>query len=216
MTPQQELTFQISATASMTLWIAAYILIIRRGFKDRTYGMPFAPMCVNVSYEFIFGFVYPDIPPVNYANIAWFFIDLAIVYQYLRFGREEFPAVFPKHSFVPAFALGLVTAFFGVIAITLEFKDFHGNYTGWGDQLLISITYLYLLARRGSTRGQSVYIVLTRMFGSIVLIPAQYVQTPESILLPFLYAGFIVFDAIYLFLLVRQCRSEGINPWARV
>ncbi|WP_139559286.1 transmembrane-type terpene cyclase [Methylotetracoccus oryzae] len=216
MNPQETLIFQISGTTTLLLWGMAYLLIIRRAFKDRSYGMPFAPMCVNVAYEFTFGFVFPDVPPMNYANIAWFFIDLVIVYQYLRFGRDEFPALFPRNWFLPSVVLGIVTAFVGVVAMTVEFHDVNGNYSGWGDQLLISISYVALLARRQSIRGQSVYILLSRMFGSIALIPAQYLQAPDSVLLVFIYVAFIVFDLIYLTLLLRQCRLEGINPWRRV
>lgn len=216
MSPQQTVIFQISGITTLLLWGGAYLLIIRRAFKDQSYGMPFGPMCVNVAYEFTFGFVFPDVPPMKYANIAWFFIDLVIVYQYLRFGWDEFPALFPKSWFVPSVVLGIATAFAGVVAMTVEFRDVNGNYSGWGDQLLISISYVALLARRQSLRGQSVYILLTRMFGSIALIPGQYLQAPDSVLLVFLYVAFIVLDLIYLTLLLRQCRCEGMNPWRRL
>ena len=35
-------------------WSLAYFLIIRQGFKDRTYGMPLAALCANISWEAIF------------------------------------------------------------------------------------------------------------------------------------------------------------------
>jgi hypothetical protein len=215
MTPTQQFIFNLSASSSAILWAVCYVLIIRRGFKDRTYGMPLAPLCVNMSYEFIFGILHPDAPPMNYANIVWFLIDLIIVYQYLRFAPKEFPAQLPRQWFYPASVLALITAFAGVLSITYEFQDWHGNYTGWGDQLLISITFSCLLLRRQSVRGQSLYIVLSRMLGSIVLIPGQYVQTPHSIFLVYVYVAFVVFDSIYIMLYLRQCRLENINPWTR-
>jgi len=30
-------------------WSVTYILIIRRGFKDKTFGMPMAALCANIS-----------------------------------------------------------------------------------------------------------------------------------------------------------------------
>ena len=40
-------------------WSATYILIIRRGFKYKTFGMPMAALCANISWEAIFAFVTP-------------------------------------------------------------------------------------------------------------------------------------------------------------
>lgn len=215
MTPTQQFIFNLSASSSAILWVVCYALIIRRGFKDRTYGMPLAPLCVNMSYEFVFGILHPDDPPMNYANIAWILVDLVIVYQYLRFAPKEFPAQLPRQWFYPASVLALITAFAGVLSITYEFQDWHGNYTGWGDQLLISIIFSCLLLRRQSVRGQSLYIVLSRMLGSIVLIPGQYILTPHSIFLAYVYVAFVVFDCLYIMLYLRQCRLENINPWTR-
>jgi hypothetical protein len=216
MTPTQQLIFQVSSVTCLLLWGICYGLIIRRGFKDRAYGMPLAPLCVNLSYELIFGFVHPDDPPLNYANITWFLIDLVIAYQYLRFAPRKFPRLLPKHWVYPAFGIGLAAAFTGVLAITHEFQDWHGNYTGWGGQLLISITFPYLLLRRENVQGQSIYIALSRMLGSLALIPAQYLQAPDSIYLAYAYTTFPVFDIIYVALYLRLCRQEGINPWRRL
>ncbi|MBP1152219.1 MULTISPECIES: hypothetical protein [unclassified Methylocaldum] len=216
MSPTEQLVYNVSSIACLGLWGVAYLLIIRRAFKDRAYGMPLLPLCTNLSYEFIFAFLLPDDPPLNYANGIWFLIDLVIAYQYLRFGRKEFPSALPQRWFLPAFGLALVTAFAGILAITFEFQDWHGNYTGWGDQLLISVSFPYLLVRRQSVKGQSVYIALSRMIGSIALIPAQYVLTPDSLFLAYVYIAFIVFDLLYIALYLRRCRSDGINPWRRL
>lgn len=215
MTASQQALYDLSCSACLLLWLLCYGLIIRRGFKDQAHGMPLAPLCVNVSYEFVFGILYPDSPPLNYANIAWLFVDLVIVYQYLRFAPREFPAQWPRQWFYPAFALALATAFTGVLAITYEFDDWQGNYTGWGDQLLISLSFPALLLRRQSVKGQSLYIALSRLFGSLAVIPAQYLLTPNSVFLLYVYVVFVIFDCIYIALYLRQCRLDGIDAWRR-
>jgi hypothetical protein len=48
--------FDALMLGSGTFWALAYVLIIRRGFLDETYGMPFVALCANVSWEFIFSF----------------------------------------------------------------------------------------------------------------------------------------------------------------
>lgn len=71
------------------------------------------------------------------------------------------------------------------------------------------------MIRRRSVKGQSLYIALSRVIGTLAVIPAQYLLTPKSKFLAFVYVAFLVFDLIYVTLLARQCRQEGINPWKR-
>src|ERR1700741_426005 len=39
------------------LWTIAYIMIIWRSYKDKTYGVPFVAICTNISWEFVFTFI---------------------------------------------------------------------------------------------------------------------------------------------------------------
>ena len=82
--------------------------------------------------------------------------------------------------------------------------------------MLISLTFVALLGRRGSVRGQSMYIALSRCLGTLVLIPAQYVLTPNSQFLAYVYVSYLLIDITYMLLLARQCRLEGIHPWKRL
>jgi hypothetical protein len=76
-------------------WSATYILIIRRGFKDKTFGMPIAALCANISWGMIFTFVLPHDAPQIYVNYIWFSLDVVIVIQFLKYGKKEFPSI-PK------------------------------------------------------------------------------------------------------------------------
>src|SRR5687767_5746796 len=94
----------VPITFALLSWLTVYVLIIRKGLVERTYAMPLLPLCVILSYEFFFGFIRPDAPPINYNNIIWFLFDLGIVFTYLRYGMKEFPAVLPRSWFLPSFA----------------------------------------------------------------------------------------------------------------
>lgn len=216
MTSPQQLIYTVSTSACGLLWTTSYLLILRRARLDQAHGMPLAPLCVNISYEFIFGILHPDKPPLNIVNIIWFIIDLMIGAQYLRYGRKEFSSAFPPRSFVPFTLACLALAAAGVLTLTYELQDWQGNYTGWGDQMLISLTFVALLGRRGSVRGQSMYIALSRCLGTLVLIPAQYVLTPNSQFLAYVYVSYLLIDITYMLLLARQCRLDGIHPWKRL
>ena len=94
-----------SGMLSLALWTLAYLLIIRRGQLDRTYGMPFVALCPTLAYELTYGLIEPNVPPLHIVNIVWFVVDLVIAAQYLRFGRRELSPLVPGWLFVPRFLL---------------------------------------------------------------------------------------------------------------
>ena len=194
------MTFDAIMVGSGVLWTLAYLLIIRRGFLDRTYGMPLAALCANLSWEFVFCFVYPHDLPQRAVNFVWLSFDLVILVQLLLYGPREF-ADLPKRLFYAACTLALATAFGAVLAVTLEFDDFDGAYSAFGQNLMMSILFVTMLYSRRSLRGQSVWIAVLKMGGTALASFAFYFFNPDydgSILLPFLYVAILVFDGIYV------------------
>jgi hypothetical protein len=192
--------FDILLVGSGTLWTIAYLLIIRRGFLDHTYGMPLVALCANLSWEFIFSFVFPHGPVQRPVNIVWFSFDLIILYQLLRYGPREFPSL-PKKLFYGMVALALLTAFSTVVFITLEFEDFDGAYSAFGQNLMMSVLFIVMLYSRRSLRGQSLGIALTKTGGTTLASVAflfYSVGYEESVLLPFLYGSILLFDVLYV------------------
>ncbi len=198
------------------LWTLAYLLIIRQGFLERTYGMPLAALCVNLSWEFVFAFVYPHDLPQRAVNVVWLVFDLVILAQLLLYGPREF-ANLPRRLFYAGFALALTTAFGAVLAITLQFDDFDGAYSAFGQNLMMSILFINMLYARRSLRGQSVGIALLKMGGTALASFAFYFYNPDydgSVLLPFLYVAILVFDGIYAGALIVLRRRKKHNSLA--
>ena len=197
------------------LWTLAYILIIRLGFREKTYGMPIAALCANISWEFIFSFIYHHEPPQNYVNVVWFIFDLVIVCQALRYGKAELARSLPVGWFYPIFLLTLLLSFAGILAITVEFKDYDGKYAAFGQNLMMSILFIAMLVRRNHIRGQSIYIAFFKMIGTLLPSILFYLRYPGSVLLNFLYVAIFIFDAAYLILLYEKHREMGVDPWRR-
>jgi len=206
-----ELTWSLEIGSGI-FWTLVYLLIIRQGFRDRTYGMPITALCANISWEFIFSFMVPHDPPQNYVNAVWFVFDLVIVFQTVRFGRAVFE---PSQFFYPALLLGLVTSFGVILAITYEFSDWDGKYAAFGQNLMMSVLFIAMLLKRRDVSGQSVYIAQFKMLGTILPSVLFFLRFPTSVLLNFLYVSIFVFDVIYLFMLDAKHRELGINPWTR-
>lgn len=197
-------------------WTVAYILIIRRGFNDKHYGMPVIALCANVSWEFIYSFIFPHSKPQIYIDYVWLTFDLGIVAQYLWLGKKEFPSNLPSWLFLPSFLLTLAFAFITIVTITLEFDDKRGIYAAFGQNLMMSVLFAYLLLKRNSSQGQSLYIAIFKMIGTIIPSVLFHLAFPNSYLLHFLFVAILIFDLIYCAMLYQQLKSEGENPWLKV
>jgi hypothetical protein len=187
-------------------WTLAYLLIIRQGFKDKTYGMPLAALCANISWEAIFAFIHSHRPPQLYINYGWFALDVVIVLQFLKFGKEEFSKL-TMAQFYSVFVFALVLSFFMILFVTYEFQDWQGAYAAFGQNLMMSILFLWMFFSRNDLRGQSVYIALFKMLGTLVSSLAFYLYQPishGSFLLPFLYIAILVCDSMYTILVFRR------------
>lgn len=181
-------------------WSATYILIIRRGFKDKTFGMPMAALCANISWEAIFSFLTPHDIPQLYVNYIWFSLDVVIVMQFLKYGRKEFTKI-SRWQFYASFVLGLSIAIPMILAVNYELKDSIGAYAAFGQNLMMSVLFVTMLMNREDIRGQSIYIAIFKMIGTGLSSCAFFLYKPvaqDSVLLQFLFVGIFVLDVIYV------------------
>jgi len=211
--PQLKWSLQIS---SGLFWTLVYILIIKRGFEDKVLGMPLVALCANISWEFIFSFIYPHDAPQYYVNIVWFLFDVVILVQALKFGKFDFNPRLPLKLFYPTFALTLLMSFCAVLLVSREFKDWDGKYAAFGQNFMMSVMFVSMLLRRNNVKGQSIYIALFKMIGTLLPSILFFLYYPKSLLLDYLYVSIFIFDLIYFVMLYRKCLEEGINPWARI
>ena len=196
--------------SSGLFWTIAYLLIIIKGDRDRTYGMPVVALCANLSWEFIFSFIYPSRFPQRLINFIWLGLDVIIFAQLINYGSREFPNL-SKSQFYSMIILGLLTSFGTILLICQEFKDFGGVYAAFGQNLMMSILFVGMLFYRDSLRGQSRGIALCKLLGTGCASLAFYLLYRRigdgSVLLPFLYVTIFIYDLIYLVMLERLKRE---------
>ena len=209
--PELDLVLKLGSGVS---WTLVYILIIKRGFQDRTFGMPLTALCANLSWEFIFSFIYPHEPPQNYINITWFAFDIVILIQALRFGPADFLRLSAR-LFNSGFLFILLLSFCTVLLVTLEFDDMDGKYAAFGQNLMMSALFIALLLRRGDVTGQSMYIAIFKMIGTLLPSIMFFLRNPEALLLDFLYIAILTLDMVYAVLLYNKHRELRLNPWRR-
>lgn len=195
-------------------WSLTYILIIQRSFQDKTYGMPLAALCLNISWEFIFSFIFPSRLFQRTINLVWFCLDVVILLQLLRYGDREFPNL-SKSAFYTIVVFALVTSFCSVLLVSIQANDYGGVYAAFGQNLLMSILFITMLFQRQSLQGQSVWIANCKWIGTASSAIAFYLYadiSKGSVLLPFFYISTFVYDLIYVGLIVKyQQRYPQLN-----
>jgi hypothetical protein len=202
-------------------WTLAYVLIIRRGFKERTYGMPALALCANFAWEVLFS-LYPAPYKLNhYGNVIWIIADVLILYTCLRFGPAEVTEPLLKRWFRLLTLAGVAYVFVLEWAFVCQGQDSYGIVIGFAQDLLMAALFLGMYRKRDSLRGQSFWIALGILLGNagayfyflwfpLPLPPPPWPSTP---LVTLLYVPTALLNGIYTVVIWKRCRRQGINPW---
>jgi hypothetical protein len=213
------------ATIIGLTWSSAYVLIIWRGFADRTYGMPIVAAGCNVSWEFIFTFVHPLPGLERIISATWLVLDIVIVATIVRFGPAEFSFA-PRWAVLAGLALITVAAYLATLLIADHFDMARASLTAFGSNLLMSALFLNMLlsrwtnrtVRQDPLRGQSLLIAWTKMIGTACAALATYLYLfkpySRSLVLPYLFLSVFVLDVAYIvaLYLARAGRLSRPHP----
>jgi len=237
--PVDALTIAMTVLSGLC-WTIAYILIIYKGFRDKTAGMPLMVLGMNLAWEFLFAFVWHMQTKAQIiVNVIWFLFDCVIVYLKFKYGKDEFHAALPGMSdkwFYPYLITIMFWSFVLVWSCRFEFNDLQGAYAAYIQNIFISSLYIPMLFRKGSTAGQSMYIAIFKCIGTLApdvcgayaMVMAFQKLTGCSVweafcgaltitwhpLLKFLILGCLFFDIIYMVCLYKKFKEEGKNPWS--
>ena len=199
-------------------WTLTYLLIIRRGILDITYGMPAAALFANLAWETIYSFVLPHSAPQLIVDRVWFAFDVLILLQYLRFGATM-RRIQKAWVFYLEFLLGFALACLLIVFLSDALKDKYGAYAAFGQNLMMSVLFIVMLRGRKSIQGQSIYIALFKMLGTLLASIAFYTQTKtysHSPLMQLLFVAILVYDVWYIMALYRRIKMYRIKPFRRL
>jgi len=201
------------------LWIVAYVLIIRRSFTDRTYGMPMLCVALNFTWEFIYAVQFPfrESIVVELLRWAWLVTDVVIVYQLFRYGRDNQMVPLIKQYFYPICVAMFVSAYLGQLAVHYSFfndgfkPDRLGYTNGYIINLVMSMLFISMYFSRPNLQGLSVGAAWAKMLGTGILSAASFISMTDwqhnwqvYCFRVYLYATVFIFDVIYIRLLYRQ------------
>jgi len=228
-------TWELLGAASALFWSLTYVLLIYVGFKEKTFGMPLFALGLNISWEFLFSFlrIIPDGGSQRIVNIVWLLLDVAILLTFLKYGKPDFPKLSATGFYANAALVFVVS--FGILFVATDFPRVEAtqdirltasrDMTAMLQNGVMSILFVHLLRQRGSSRGQSIWIAVFKMLGTLcvslmLLQPAFRVQIyghHAQIWVILIVAGVVVFayDMIYTALLYRLMQKENRFPWTK-
>jgi len=216
-----EATFNLLAVVATSVWLTVYALMIRRGFKDKSYGMPVTALCFNISWEIYFAFL-AGLPPVGQVgNIIYLILDLGILYTCWLYGREDFDwPILKKH--LHSYILLTIPASFVLIYMFIKSFNDYGILSTLLVEMLYSSLLIAMIIRRNSVKGQSFYIGLLILIGDILgnsIVPYTQRNFQPDVSLSWIYvcvSYIILCNIAYLLLYYKVARRDGINLWRRL
>jgi hypothetical protein len=159
----------ILTVVSGICWTVVYVDGLRVSVRDKSYAIPFYALALNISWELlrtIFG-LQSGVSVQTIINAVWFAFDAGILYTYFKYGRKYFPRNLPG-GFIGWSLLGLATALGVEYAFVKEFGVAIGaGYSAFLQNLLMSILFINMFARRGGSEGQSLLIAVSKWIGTL-------------------------------------------------
>ncbi|HEX8435896.1 hypothetical protein [Archangium sp.] len=214
--------FNIIGELGCVFWILAYILIIRQSFKDKSYGLPLVAISMNLAWEFLASWVIPNpVPLWLFFDRVWFFVDLVIVYQLVRYGRELQTIPEIQRHFYPIIAGTVMLSISGLYAFYVQYHDMLGLMGAFMVNLVMSVTFIFFAfsRRHQGGRGLSVPAAWCKMLGTLgTSIECHYVigMTQEWLgglnFLTFLCLSIFLFDCLYIYVVTKAVKATAREP----
>lgn len=166
MRPPNEHVMPISDALSAVcgvLWTASYVLLTLRAFKDRSYGMPIFALCLNITCELIYGFIYPPDPFNTIIFAGWAVTDVFLFVATARYGKYEWKhAPLVANNLISIMAVSATIALWLQLAFASELIPIIGRQIVWYGtgpvQIVLSLGGVMQLLSRHHTRGHSIHI----------------------------------------------------------
>lgn len=192
------------------LWVVAYVIYIRNGFKYRVVEMPAFAACSNVGWEVNYALIFTsNLGTLSvWAHKAWLGLDIVIFYLVLRYAHKQTDIPLLKRYWVPVCLALLVAA--GVFYGTFVKQGLDVGSTiqsAYICQLPISFLYIPLMLRQQSLVGWSLWTAWTRTLGTGLIGVFAFMRYPDQ---PFLLSMAVIctgVDFIYIYLFASRRRT---------
>src|SRR6201997_4391183 len=147
---------EILALAGSIFWLIAYVLMIRKGFQDSTYGIPLLAIMLNFTWEIIYTAIYP---PGNrgelWCRLIWLLADIPNVWLLVRFGKASQKIPYIRTHYYIALAGTFVLCFVGHLCYRDVGAYMGGTQSAYIINYVMSVLFVFLYFDRPDAKGLS-------------------------------------------------------------
>lgn len=205
------------------LWLVAYAAAVWKGFKQRTYCIPFVAVCLNVTWEAIN--VVMGLQDTNghlreIVQDGWLVLDVVILGQLAWYGKEQQVIPMIQQVFYQLLAAALVMALLGQHGF-MEYFPIDVSKGAVGEAFLInlvmSILFVFFILLRPDMRGISLVVGWTKMLGTVLVGIGNMLRiieqgmnpfAPGQVFLAYLIGFIFVFDVWYVMLIYQSRKRQ--------
>jgi hypothetical protein len=173
--------------------IVSSLFMIRQGFRDATFPMPFLPTILLTTHQFWFSFYTSKVYTMTQ---IYFFFQCILLGQLMAYGPREFFGGYrlPFYGMLATCLLPCLGIM--VTIIDEEGRKFSNNQLWYGIMFVTNVSFVHMLLSRGDARGQHMGAAITKCIAML----AAWVYQHKGVCLYF-SMGAIVADLVYIGLL---------------
>ncbi len=212
--PSQVTLPDILAVAGGIFWLIAYVLMIRKGFQDSTYGIPLLAIMLNFTWEIIYTTIYPPSARGEWwMRLIWLLADVPNVWLLVRFGKASQKIPYIRAHYYVALVATFVLCFVGHLCYRDAGAYMGGTQSAYIINYVMNVLFVFLYFDRPDAKGLSYGGAWTKMLGTACISLANVPLWPQDPRAPrfflyYLFAACFLFDVFYIFLL-RQARQSA-------
>lgn len=212
--------YELIVTAiGWTLWIALYIMIIKKIKTDKYVEMPWICALGNISWEFTWGFFFYQ--TINLGEFfiwsyrAWFFLDIYILWGVFKYGSKQIdiPEIKKNINWLILVVIGLWVALYSTF-IASGFDHKWGSQSAYISNVLISTLYITLFLRQWKQRKFSKAMAWSKMLGTMAYTIVYFNFDPPNIFVHVIGGVVFLLDISYLYLLYTKQGKEWVQQTA--
>lgn len=187
------------------LWLVTYADTLIDIRNKKTLNIPLAAIVLNFGWEIAAcWFFVPNMGKLLVgAYWAWMCFDVFIFANTFRYGHKQVINSFLKNELNFFLAIGIVISFITQMTYMVQFDLPMAPITGYIINLVMSVSFLYLIAIPGY-EGNSYVTGWCKFLGTGIISIMFYTKYPENNFLTSMYIAVAFFDVIYLVLLHKK------------
>jgi hypothetical protein len=195
------------------MWVVAYAILIRNAFKFKYIEMAAVAGCSNIAWEFIWSWAFRTDMGLFlvWTYRAWFFLDIFIFWQMLKWGGKQVtqPA-FKRHFKAASVLITLGFALLYYFYAKQGMDTLIGANSAYLCQLVISSTCLLLLLGSPSLAGFSLPIAWLRSLGTGMNTVMMILHYRGNHFLHLMGILSFIMDAVYIYNFYRMRNPKAV------